>query len=114
MAKVDLARRIVAEFHDPAAADAAAAEFDRVHARRELPTQLRDVRLDWGGETERSLTRVLVEAGLATSTSEAGRKIQQGGVKVNGERVVDLRRRVHVDELPVVLQAGRHAVQITA
>lgn len=114
MAKVDLARRIVAEFHDSAAADAAAAEFDRVHARRELPTQLRDVRLDWGGETERSLTRVLVEAGLATSTSEAGRKIQQGGVKVNGERIVDLRRRVHVDELPVVLQAGRHAVQITA
>jgi tyrosyl-tRNA synthetase len=112
-AKVDLARRIVAEFHDPEMAAAAVAEFERVHARGELPSELREVRVEFGGEEERALTRLLVDAGLATSTSEAGRKVQQGGVKVDGERVTDLKRRIGRGALPVVLQAGRHAVRVT-
>ncbi len=112
--KVELARRIVSEFHDATAAAAAAAEFERVHAKGELPSQLREVRVEFGAEADRALTRLLVAAGLAASTSEAGRKIQQGGVKVNGEKVADLTRRVRADELPLVVQAGRHAVRITA
>jgi tyrosyl-tRNA synthetase len=112
-AKVDLARRIVAEFHHTEAADAAVAEFERVHSRGELPSELREVRVDFGGDEDRALTRVLVDAGLATSTSEAGRKVQQGGVKVGGERVTDLKRRIGRASLPVVLQAGRHAVRLT-
>jgi tyrosyl-tRNA synthetase len=112
-AKVDLARRIVAEFHHTQAADAAVAEFERVHSRGELPSELREVRVDFGGDEDRALTRVLVDAGLATSTSEAGRKVQQGGVKVDGERVTDLKRRIGRASLPVVLQAGRHAVRVT-
>src|SRR6188472_789171 len=88
-AKVDLARRIVSEFHDPGAADLAAAEFERVHARGELPSDLKVVEVDFGGEPMRALSRVIVDAGLAASTSEASRKIQQGGVKLNGERVSD-------------------------
>jgi tyrosyl-tRNA synthetase len=113
-AKIDLARRIVTEFHDAEAADRAAAEFDRVHARGELPADLKEVALDFGGESSRALARALVDAGLATSTSEAGRKIQQGGVKVNGERCADLSRRIVPSELPLILQAGRHAVRLVA
>ena len=98
-AKVALARHVVTEFHDARAADEAVAEFDRVHARRELPADLRDVRIDFGSETSRALTRVMVDAGLATSASDASRRIQQGGVKLDG--------------LPRVLQTGRHAVRLT-
>jgi tyrosyl-tRNA synthetase len=112
-AKIDLSRRIVAEFHDAAAADAAVAEFERVHARGELPSELREVRVEFGAEADRALPRLLVDAGLAASTSEAGRKIQQGGVKVDGERVTDVKRRIGRAALPLVLQAGRHAVRVT-
>jgi len=56
-AKVDLARRIVSEFHDAGAADLAAAEFERVHARGELPSDLKVVEVDFGGEPMRALSR---------------------------------------------------------
>ena len=111
-AKVDLARRIVTEFHDASSAEAAVAEFDRVHARGELPAELPVVAVAFDSEPTRALTRVLVDAGLATSSSDAGRKIQQGGVKFQSEKVSDIKHRVGAADLPAVLQAGRHAVRL--
>jgi tyrosyl-tRNA synthetase len=111
-AKVDLARRIVAEFHDAGAADLAAAEFDRVHARGELPSDLKVIPVDFGGEPTRALSRLIVDAGLAASTSEASRKIQQGGVRLNGERATDAKHRLSSQDLPVTLQVGRLAVRL--
>jgi tyrosyl-tRNA synthetase len=55
---------------------------------------------------------VLVEAGLASSTSEAGRKMQQGGVKLDGEKMTDPRARLEPSRLPAILQAGRHAIRL--
>jgi tyrosyl-tRNA synthetase len=113
-AKVDLAHAIVTEFHDAAAASHAAAEFDRVHARGELPSDLREVVVMFEGDADVALTRILADAGLAASTSEAGRKIQQGGVRVNGEKVSDMKFRIRSASLPLTLQAGRHAVRLVA
>jgi tyrosyl-tRNA synthetase len=113
-AKVGLATRIVSQFHSIEAAEEAAREFDRVHAQGQLPSDLRDVRVDFEGESSRALTRVMVDAGLAASTSEAGRKIQQGGAKLDGQKVDDLRYRIEAARLPAVLQAGRHAVRLIA
>jgi tyrosyl-tRNA synthetase len=113
-AKVDLARRIVSEFHDATAADQAVAEFDRVHAKGQLPADVREVVIDFAGEPSRALTRALVDAGLAASTSEAGRKIQQGGVRIGGARVTDLKQRLERNDLPLVIQAGRHVVKLIA
>ena len=109
--KADLARRIVAEFHDPAAAERAAAEFDRVHARGELPSDLRELAVDFAGEPSRALTRLLVDAGLASSASDAGRRIQQGGVRVDEQKISDVRHRVTPDQLPLTVRSGRHAVR---
>ena len=114
LAKVGLASRIVTEFHDADAATRAAEEFERVHARGDLPSEIREVRVEFGGEASRALTRVLVDAGLAVSTSEAGRKIEQGGVKVSGSKVSDVKHRIVPDDLPIVLQAGRHAVRLVS
>jgi tyrosyl-tRNA synthetase len=113
-AKTDLARRIVSDFHGEAAAVRAADEFDRVHAKRELPSDLRDVSVPFGADDDRPLTRILVDAGLAPSTSDAGRKIQQGGVRVDGDRASDIRARIERRRLPVILQVGRHAVRLVA
>jgi tyrosyl-tRNA synthetase len=111
-AKSDLAARIVSDFHGAPAADHAAREFERVHARGELPADLREVRVDFAGELSRPLTRLLVDAGLAPSTSDAGRRIQQGGVKVNGDKIGDPRARIEASAVPVILQSGRHAVKL--
>jgi tyrosyl-tRNA synthetase len=111
-AKAELARRIVAEFHDDAAADSAASEFDRIHARGELPSDLRDVAVDFGQEPSRALTRLLVDAGLAPSTSDAGRRIQQGGVRVDDQKISDVKYRVTPDQLPLTVRTGRHAVRL--
>jgi tyrosyl-tRNA synthetase len=113
-AKVDLAKRIVAEFHDSSAAVAAADEFERVHARRETPSELLQHVVTFGADTDRALTRVLVDVGLAVSTSEAGRKIQQGGVRLGGTKVSDIKRRLMPGDLPVLLQVSRHAVRLIA
>jgi tyrosyl-tRNA synthetase len=111
-AKADLAAAIVADFHSRTMADAAAAEFDRVHARGELPSTIPDVAIAFDGESSRALTRVICDAGLATSASDAGRKVQQGGVRVNGERISDPRARLSSTDLPWVLQVGRHTVRL--
>ena len=111
-AKVALAMAVVADFHSASAADDAAAEFERVHARGELPADLRDVAVSFAGDAEKSLARIMVDASLAASTSEAGRKITQGGVRLGGERVSDPRLRLRASALPMVLQAGRHAVRL--
>jgi tyrosyl-tRNA synthetase len=87
-AKVDLARRLVADFHGAAAAEAAAAEFDRIFARHEVPKEIREVRLPAEAEPL-WIPRLLVTLDLAKSNGEARRLIQQGGVTLDGARVVD-------------------------
>jgi tyrosyl-tRNA synthetase len=111
-AKVNLALHLVTQFHGAALAGDAAREFDRVHAQGQMPADLREVRVDFAGEDSRALTRLMVEVGLAPSTSDAGRRIQQGGVKLDGQKVHDVKCRVEPRHLPAVLQTGRHAVRL--
>lgn len=109
--KTDLARRIVTDFHSEAQAAVAAAAFEARFARGELAID--DLpRLEIGASAAVSLARVLVDAGLATSTSEAARKAQQGGVRINGQKVTDARRKLEAGELPVTLEVGRRAVRL--
>jgi tyrosyl-tRNA synthetase len=111
-AKVELATRVVADFHSSAQAAQAAEAFDARFARGELAIEeLPEVRLPVT-ESSVALTRVLVEAGLATSGSEASRKIQQGGVKINRQRVTDPRLRLGTDAFPAVVEVGRRAVRV--
>jgi len=86
--KKELAGTITAEFHSPEAAAEARAEFERVFSRRERPSEIPEVELPSPGE-EALLSRVMADAGLASSNSEARRLIQQGAVRVNDERVTD-------------------------
>ncbi|MDR0965886.1 MAG: tyrosine--tRNA ligase, partial [Myxococcales bacterium] len=89
-AKVGFAKEIVARFHSVAAADAAAAEFERIHAQRELPTDIetRSLQLPDGKPTMWILELMSV-TGLAKSNSEARRLITQGGVSLDGQKLSD-------------------------
>jgi tyrosyl-tRNA synthetase len=90
-AKQRLARQLVARFHGEEKAAAAEAEFNKVHRAREVPTEVVEVtiRADIGvvDRLYRSAPHVLVEAELCSSTSEARRLMQQGGLRVDGEKV---------------------------
>ncbi len=111
--KVDLARRIVADFHDESVASAAAAAFEARFSRGEIvASELPEVRLVLPPEGSLALSKVIAEAGLASSASEAARKVQQGGVKVNGEKAQDPRGKLSGSE-PIVLEVGRRAVRIS-
>jgi tyrosyl-tRNA synthetase len=85
--KARFAKEIVTRFHDRIAADAAEAEFEQRFRHGVLPEDMPVVKLELGGET--SFAQLLKLAGLVESTSEANRLIEQGGVKIDGERLSD-------------------------
>ena len=87
-AKIDLAGRIVARFHDAAAAASARAEWERIFSQGEIPADVPETRRAAGGQPV-WIPRLLVESGLAKSTSEALRAIRQGGVEVDGVRIAE-------------------------
>ena len=86
--KEDLAKAIVARYHSQAAAEHEALEFIRVLREREVPEEIEAVTLKVS-EATLWLPRLLVDSGLAGSTSEARSLITQGGVQVEGEKVTD-------------------------
>jgi len=86
--KFDFAKEMVARFHGLQAAAAAAADFETRFKRDEIPENIPEVNLssEGGGLT---LPRLLKQAGLTASTSEALRLIEQGGVRIDGEKAAN-------------------------
>ena len=103
--KVGFAQEIVQRFHGRAAADAALAQFEARFRAGAIPEQMPEVSIAAGAEGA-AITHVLKQAGLTGSTSEALRMIEQGGVKLNGEKVSDKALRL-AGGPPVVLQVGK-------
>jgi tyrosyl-tRNA synthetase len=86
--KVLFAQEIVTRFHDRAAAEAALADFEARFRQGEIPDDIREISLA-SADGGLNITAVLKQAGLTASTSEALRMIEQGGVKLDGEKVSD-------------------------
>jgi len=101
-AKMKLAREIVSIFHGDEAAEEAEAHFRRVFQEGKLPSEMPSYSL----KGPRSIVDLLVETGMAGSKSEARRLIRQGGVRLNGEKVMDVGRVVLPAE-EQVLQVGK-------
>jgi tyrosyl-tRNA synthetase len=112
-AKADLARRIVTEFHSAEEADRAAQAFEARFGRGEVTeADLAEVRIRLPAGESIGIAKLVAEAGLAVSTSEASRKIQQGGVRVDGVRVSSVKDRVDSTKSSFVLEVGRRAVRV--
>jgi len=86
-AKVELATRIVADFHERGAAVRAAEEFDRRFAKGEVDRSALEVKLWQLPEETRAFRQVLIQLKLAASGSEADQKLKQGAVKLDGRKV---------------------------
>ena len=108
-AKVDLATRIITDFHSADEARAAAEEFERRFAQKELPSDLTTRVVPVAGDSER-LTTVMVACGFADSNTSATRLIDQGSVRIDGERVENRWHTVTADAAPFVLQVGKRKV----
>ncbi len=108
--KMELARRVVADFHSPAAADQAQAEFERVFRRRQLPTEVETITVHVVRPIK--LDKLLAKAGLAESVSDAARKIRAGSVYVNGERHLQPFLGVPVEVRELLIQVGKKSRKV--
>ncbi len=84
--KVELAKRIITDFHSSAAAAAAEDEFNRLFRSKEIPEEIQTRAVKAGVWP---LPQLLVETGLSESKAEARRLIEQGGVRIGGVRQAD-------------------------
>jgi len=97
-AKAKLAAEIVASYHSPDAARAAAEDFDRVFRQGKTPTDVPDCDVPpadiQGGRVW--IVQLVAGAGLAASNSEARRLIAQGAVSLDGEKITDVDAHVRI------------------
>ena len=100
-----LARELVTLYHSADAARAAEAEFDRIFVKKGVPDEIPDVTLS-GTESSVPILRILTEARLAASNSEARRLVEQGGVSVNGKTIHDYKAVIETRN-GVLLQVGK-------
>lgn len=98
--KAELGRHVVADFHSEVDAREASDEFDRMFRERQAPADIPVVELP--SETVR-LAKLMAAQGLATSGAEAQRLITQGSVRVNEERIADVKHEM-------VPQAGQEVL----
>ena len=101
-AKVLLAKEIVERFHDKNAADAAEVEFNNRFRAGEMPSEIPEVNVA-AGDGEIGIGKLIKEAGMVASVGEANRNVDQGGVRVNGDRVTDRGLK---------LKAGTYTIQV--
>lgn len=102
--KAELAETIVAMYHSPGAAQTAREEFDRVFKERKTPTAIPEFSLPPEGI---NIIELIVSGGLLPSKSEARRKLQEGAVYIDGNRITDLNLVVKPGICPMVLKVGK-------
>ena len=103
--KARFAQEIVARFHDQAAARSALEDFESRFRHGGIPLDLVDQSFDAPAEGL-SITQVLKSSGVCPSTSDAVRMVEQGGVKVDGEKVSDKALKLRPGAT-YVLQVGK-------
>ncbi|MGD9874053.1 MAG: tyrosine--tRNA ligase [Kiritimatiellia bacterium] len=103
--KDELARKLVAKFHDEASAAQASEEFTRIFSQNKLPDDVPEVRVKTAGG-KMGIVDLLVSAGLAPSKGEARRLIEQGGVKIDDEKVSDIHAEIAL-KTGMIVRAGK-------
>ena len=102
-AKVLLGKAIVSQFYDEATAEAAAAEFDKVFAQRQLPDDIPEIEITPGPTSTSTFLRV---CGLVPSGSEAKRMIKQGAVRIDGVKISDPNAEITPKD-DMIVQVGK-------
>jgi tyrosyl-tRNA synthetase len=101
--KVNLAKLIIKDFHSNEDANAAEADFVARFVKKEIPDEIEETNISAGNY---NLADLLVQINLAPSKKEAKRLIEQGGVKLNGEKVSNVNAEVELKD-EILLQVGK-------
>jgi tyrosyl-tRNA synthetase len=101
--KVNLAKHIIKDFHSQSAADAAEDDFNRRFVKKEVPDDIPEVAIAAGTY---KLADLVVASGLVATKAEAKRLIEQGGVKLNGEKATGA-AEIEIADDGLILQVGK-------
>jgi len=102
-AKVLLGKTIVTQFYNQATAEAAAAEFDKVFAQKQLPDDIPEIEIS----TEPiAASKLLLHCKLVPSTSEAKRMIKQSAVSIDGQKINDPNAEI-TPKNGMIIQVGK-------
>ncbi|MCW8894828.1 MAG: tyrosine--tRNA ligase [Sulfurimonas sp.] len=99
--KENLALEITARFHSQSQADDAKAEFEKVHSKSQIPTEIEE----FSSDEEIWIAQALVDCNLEPSTSQARRDIKQGAVKIDQVKISDIQLQLSTGEY--ILQVGK-------
>lgn len=101
-AKVLLAIEIVDRFHSAGSGEKAHTQFNARFRDGAIPENMPEVTV---GAAPMGILKVLRESGLAPSSSEAQRNVQQGGVRINGTRIED--KTLQLEAGTYIMQVGK-------
>lgn len=103
--KFRLAREIATMYHSKEDAVYAAVEFDKVFKMKELPDEIDEFSID-SSENPIWIVKLLTRTKMASSSSDARRLIQQGGVEIQEEKITDSNAEISISE-PFILRVGK-------
>ncbi len=110
-AKMNLGAKFVEMYHGKEEAKQAKEYFQTVFQKRSLPTDIPEVK--WEGTSPVWIVELLVELKMMPSKGEARRMIQNGGVKINEEKVDDVQQQVDLEDGMVIQVGKRKFAKIT-
>ena len=103
-AKSDLAKSIISDYHGKAAAEKAKISFEKIFAKKEIPEDIKECRLD---KAKIGIVDLIKEVKFASSGSEARRLVKQNAVSVDGERITDAETLIAMDKKGKILKVGK-------
>jgi len=110
--KADLAKELIARFHDEKSANLAETNFINQFQKKNIPDDIEEISLTISGDSI-PLSNLLKESGMTSSTSEAIRMIKQGAVRIDEKKVTDQKLTIASDTSAVYQVGKRKFKKIT-
>ncbi len=109
--KRSLAKTLVKMYHSKQAADEAEVEFDKIFINKEIPDDIPEFIFEKGIE-EIGILDLIVKVNFAPSKGEARRLVIQGGVIVDGEKIVDIAAKINLKKESILKVGKRKFIKI--
>ena len=103
--KIDLAKELIARFHDEQLANLAEENFINQFQKKNIPDNIEEISFSMSGDSM-PLANLLKECGMTSSTSEAMRMIEQGAVRIDEKKIIDTKHIVS-SNTSAIYQVGK-------
>jgi len=110
--KIDLAKELIARFHDEQSANLAEENFINQFQKKNIPDNIEEISFSMSGDSM-PLANLLKECGMTSSTSEAIRMIKQGAVRIDEKKIIDIKHSVFSDTSAIYQVGKRKFKKIT-